>query len=184
VLIYQDEVEIHRHPALTRAWAPRGKQPQVPAPGKNEKQVIYGGVDYKTAQLTYTVAMSKCGAEFIVFLTALLAAYAGRRILMVCDNGRFHHTKAVQKFLEEHRDQIRVYWLPPYSPSLNLIERLWGHLKRTILANVLYRTLDDLVAAFHKGVASLNGNRNAMSFMFRHDELSREFAAKISRKAA
>ena len=184
MLIYQDEVEIHRHPALSRAWAPCGKQPQVPAPGKNDKQVIYGGVDYKTAKLTYTVAMSKCGAEFIVFLMALLAAYAGRKILLVCDNGRFHHTKAVQEFLQEHRDQIRIYWLPPYSPSLNLIERLWGHLKRTVLANVLYRTLDDLVTAFHNGVAAINGNRDAMGFMFRHDELSHKLAAQISRKAA
>ena len=183
MLIYQDEVEIHRHPALTRAWAPCGKQPQVPAPGKNEKQVVYGGVDYKTGRLTYTVAQSKCGAEFIAFLVALLAAYTGQRIRMVCDNGRFHHTQAVQKFLDEHHDQIQVYWLPPYSPSLNLIERLWGHLKRTILANVLYRTLDDLVAAFHKGVESLNGRRDAMGFMFKHDELSRKFAAKLGKAA-
>ena len=182
-MIYQDEVEIHRHPALTRAWAPCGKQPQVPAPGKNEKQVVYGGVDYKTGRLTYTVAQSKCGAEFIAFLVALLAAYTGQRIRMVCDNGRFHHTQAVQKFLDEHHDQIQVYWLPPYSPSLNLIERLWGHLKRTILANVLYRTLDDLVAAFHKGVESLNGRRDAMGFMFKHDELSRKFAAKLGKAA-
>ena len=183
MLIYQDEVEIHRHPALTRAWAPCGKQPQVPAPGKNEKQVVYGGVDYKTGRLTYTVAQSKCGAEFIAFLVALLAAYTGQRIRMVCDNGRFHHTQAVQKFLDDHHDQIQVYWLPPYSPSLNLIERLWGHLKRTILANVLYRTLDDLVAAFHKGVESLNGRRDAMGFMFKHDELSRKFAAKLGKAA-
>jgi transposase len=130
------------------------------------------------------VAQSKCGAEFVVYLATLLAAYAGRRILMVCDNGRFHHTNAVRKFLDEHRDQIRVCWLPPYSPSLNPIERQWGHLKRAILANVLYRTLDDLVAAFHKSVAFLNGNRDAMGFMFRHDELSRKFAKKLSRRAA
>jgi transposase len=184
VLIYQDEVEIHRHPTLSRAWALRGKQPQVPAPGKNEKQVIYGGVDYKTARLTYTVAATKCGAEFIVFLIALLAAYTGRRICLVCDNGRFHHTKAVQEFLEAHRDQIRVYWLPPYCPSLNLIERLWGHLKRTILANVLYSTLADLVSAFHQGVRALNGNRSAMGFMFNHDDVTRKLATKLQRKVA
>lgn len=41
VLIFQDEVEIHRHPALARV----GKQPEVPAPGKAEKKVVYGGVD-------------------------------------------------------------------------------------------------------------------------------------------
>ena len=183
-LVFQDEVEIHRHPALARMWAPVGTQPEVPAPGQNEKKVVYGGVDYATGKITYTIADSKNGMNFLIFLIALVKAYAGRKIRLVCDNGRFHHTQAVRQWLADNSDRIEVFWLPPYSPSLNLIERLWGHLKRTILANVLYRTLDDLVAAFHKGVASLNGNRNAMSFMFRHDELSREFAAKISRKAA
>jgi hypothetical protein len=54
VLIFQDEMESHRYPALTRMWAPVGQQPHVPTPGKNEKQVVYGGIDYKTGQLTYT----------------------------------------------------------------------------------------------------------------------------------
>jgi transposase len=64
-----------------------------------------------------------------------------------------------------------VFWLPPYSPSLNLIERLWGHLKRTILANVLFGDLDDLVAAFRLGVRRLTGHRDRMGFLFDHDDL-------------
>jgi transposase len=169
VLIYQDETEIHRHPTLCRMWAPVGQQPQVPAPGKNEKQVVYGGVDYATGQITYTVAATKSGAHFLAFLMTLVAAYAGRRIRLVCDNGRFHTTKAVAAWLEAHRDEIEVYWLPPYCPSLNRIERLWGHLKRTILANVLFATLEDLVAAFRNGVGLINGHRQKMGFMFRHE---------------
>ena len=51
VLIYQDELEIHRHPALTRMWAPIGQQPEVPSPGKNEKKVVYGGVAYATGKI-------------------------------------------------------------------------------------------------------------------------------------
>jgi transposase len=168
-LIYQDETEIHRHPTLCRIWAPVGQQPQVPAPGKNEKQVVYGGVDYATGKITYTVAATKSGAHFLTFLIALVTAYAGRKIRLVCDNGRFHTTKAVAAWLEEHRDEIEVYWLPPYCPSLNRIERLWGHLKRTILANVLFATLEDLVAAFRKGVGQINGHRQKMGFMFRHE---------------
>lgn len=177
-------MEIHRHPALTRMWARVGKQPEVPAPGKNEKQVVYGGVDYKTGKLTYTLADSKCGAEFLVFLMALLKQYVGKKIVLVCDNGRFHTTQAVQAWLAEHRHQITVFWLPPYSPSLNLIERLWGHLKRTILANVLYDSLDDLVTAFRKGVRTQTGNRDAMGFMFNHDDVTREILDKRTRKAA
>jgi hypothetical protein len=90
-LIYQDEMEIHRHPALTHMWAPVGQQPEVPAPGKNEKQVVYGGVNYKTGKLTYTLAATKCGAAFLLFLMVLIKQYMGKKIILVCDNGRFHH---------------------------------------------------------------------------------------------
>ena len=152
-------------------WGPVGTQPQVPAPGKNEKQVVYGGVDYATSQISYTVAATKSGAHFLVFLIALVAAYGGRKVRLVCDNGRFHYTKAVAAWLAEHRDQLEIYWLPPYCPSLNLIERLWGHLKRTVLANVLFQSLDDLVAAFRRGVAGVNGRRDQMGFMFDHDDV-------------
>src|SRR5262249_37181719 len=68
VLIYQDEVEIHRHPTLARVWAPVGTQPEVPAPGQNEKTVAYGGVDYATGRITYTIAPTKSGANFLAFL--------------------------------------------------------------------------------------------------------------------
>jgi transposase len=183
-LIFQDEVEIHKLPSLARMWAPVGKQPEVPAPGKNEKKVVYGGVDYKTGKLTYTVADSKCGAAFLAFLVTLVAAYAGRKIRLVCDNGRFHTTQAVQAWLAEHHDQIEVYWLPPYSPSLNLIERLWGHLKRTVLANVLYQDLNDLVAAFRKGVSRITGHRDHMGFMFDHDDLTQEIRENGRKRAA
>jgi transposase len=111
-------------------------------------------------------------------------AYAGRKIRLVCDNGRFHTTKAVQAWLAEHADQIEVFWLPPYSPSLNLIERLWGHLKRTILANVLFANLSDLVDAFRLGASRLTGNRERMGFMFDHDDLLRQKPQTSRRRAA
>lgn len=157
-------------------WAPVGTQPEIPAPGKNEKKVVYGGVDFATGRITCTIADTKSGTNFLAFLIALVAVYAGRKIRLVCDNGRFHHTKAVQEWLRAHRDQITIFWLPPYCPSLNLIERLWGHLKRTVLANVLFKNLGDLVAAFRCGVSRINGHRNQMGFMFDHDEVQRKAA--------
>ena len=90
----------------------------------------------------------------------------------------------MQAWLAEHRDQIEVFWLPPYSPSLNLIERLWGHLKRTILANVLFVNLDELVTAFRHGVRRLTGRRDRMGFMFDHDGLVRRKSQKPLRVAA
>ncbi len=170
-------MEIHRHPTLTRMLAPVGQQPQVPAPGVNEKRVAYGGVDYATGRIVHTVAASKSGVHFLAFLVTLVAAYKGRKVRLVCDNGRFHHTNAVATWLAAHRHLIEVYWLPPYCPTLNLIERLWGHLKRTFIANVLFTDLQDLLAAWRRGIRQVNGRRAKMGFMFDHDDVR---AAKVA----
>jgi transposase len=93
----------------------------------------------------------------LAFLVALAAAYAGRRSRLGCDNGRFHTNKAVTAWLKAHRAEIEVYCLPRYYPSLSRIERLWGHLKRTLLANVLIAALEDPMSAFRKRVGQING---------------------------
>ena len=157
-------------------WAPVGRQPEVPSPGKNYKHVVYGGVDYATSKINCTMAATKSGTNFLVFLMMLVRVYAGRKVRLVCDNGRFHHTKAVYQWLAEHRDKVEVFWLPPYCPSLNLIERLWGHLKRTVLANVLFADIQDLIEAFRRGVARVNGHRDKMAFMFDHDDIQKKAA--------
>jgi transposase len=117
------------------------------------------------------VAATKSGVNFLAFLLGLVTRYAGKKIRLVCDNGRFHTTKAVQPWLAANRDKVEIFWLPPYCPSLNLIERLWGHLKRTVLANVLFATINDLVAAFADGVRRVNGRKDKMGFVFNHDDL-------------
>jgi transposase len=170
-LVFQDEVEIHKLPALARVWAPVGSQPEVPTPGKNEKRVVYGGIDYLTGKISYTVAATKSGVNFLAFLVALVAAYVGKKVLLVCDNGRFHTTKAVQAWLEANKEKVEIYWLPPYCPSLNLIERLWGHLKRAVLANVLFGQMDELVAAARRGLDDINEQRDRMGFVFNHDDI-------------
>ncbi|MCH8969643.1 MAG: IS630 family transposase [Planctomycetes bacterium] len=176
-LLFQDETEIHLHPLLTRMWARIGCQPRVPSPGQNQKKTVYGAVDYATGKITTIVTDTKSGLNFIAFLATLLRSYGGRKIRLVCDNARYHHTGAVQDWLDGHRHRIEVYWLPPYCPDLNLIERLWGHLKRTALANVLFAGIHDLVRAFVHGVRAVNGHRDKMGFMFDHDDAVRTRAA-------
>jgi hypothetical protein len=57
--------------------------------------------------------------HFPAFPVALVAAYAWRKIRLVCDNGRLHTTQAVMAWLGAPTEQIAVYWLPPYHPSLS-----------------------------------------------------------------
>ena len=154
-----------------------GHQPCVPSPGQNQKRVVYGAVDYATGRITTTITPTKSGLQFIAFLATLLRVHAGRKIRLVCDNARYHQTGAVRDWLDGHRPWIEVYWLPPYCPDLNLIERLWGHLKRTVLANTLFTQVHDLVDAFRNGVRSINAQKHKMGFIFDHDKNTPKKAA-------
>lgn len=157
VVISQDESEFHLHPYLALIWSVIGSpQPQVQTPGKNQKRVLYGGLDLRTGKLTTSWADTKSGTHFIEFLEVLLSAYTDRDILLITDNGTFHHTKAVADFLETHQDKLQVKWLPPYCPDLNDIERTWRKLKRSHASNFLFNSLDDLVENVEHGIGELN----------------------------
>ena len=157
VVISQDEAEFHLYPYLALIWGLIGSpQPQVRTPGKNQKHVLYGGLNLRTGKLTGTWAPTKSGTHFISFLEALLADYPDQNVLLITDNGSFHHTKKVDAFLDEHRAKLEVKWLPPYCPDLNDIERTWRKLKASHASNFLFNSLDNLVANVQKGVDELN----------------------------
>jgi hypothetical protein len=63
---------------------------------------------------------------------------------MVLDNAKIHHSKILQPFLQEHEEQLTLVFLPPYSPNLNLVERIWGWLKESVIANRFHPTRKEL----------------------------------------
>ncbi|NUO10491.1 MAG: transposase [Candidatus Brocadia sp.] len=45
--------------------------------------------------------------------------------MCVLDNAKYHHAHIIYQFLEIHCDNLWLEFLPPYSPKLNPIERVW-----------------------------------------------------------
>ena len=68
----------------------------------------------------------------------LLAAHPDGPVYVVCDNARYYKNKALNAWLVNQR-LVQVF-LPPYSPNLNLIERLWKFLRQKIINTAFYRT--------------------------------------------
>ncbi len=50
-------------------------------------------------------------------------------------------------------------------------------MKRTVIANVLFSTIHDLVTAFQRGVRAVNAKLNKMGFLFDHDDVTGKMAA-------
>ncbi len=72
------------------------------------------------------------GGEFIDFLTQLIK-YKLYKIFLVVDGHWAHKTKLVNAWLEEHKDRIELFFLPPYSPELNPKEYVNQDLKTNVI---------------------------------------------------
>ena len=66
-------------------------------------------------------------------------------IYTICDNARYYRSRKVREYLE--KSKIKLIFLPPYSPNLNLIERLWKYFRKRVLYNRYYETFDEFKKA-------------------------------------
>lgn len=64
------------------------------------------------------------------------------KIYLILDNARYHHSKLVKAWLKKHR-RFKLIFLPPYSPNLNLIERLWRFFHQKVTWNHYFATLEE-----------------------------------------
>ena len=79
--------------------------------------------------------------KFIDYLKNVLAPTLAPDDIVVMDNMRTHHSKAVKKVIDELH--INVIYLPPYSPDFNPIENMWSKIK-AILRKLKVRVLSEL----------------------------------------
>ena len=77
--------------------------------------------------------------KLIEFLGALTKD-TGRKMFLILDNLRVHHSKPVKAWVEERKDKIELFCLPSYSPELNPEERLNADLKHAIGSKAPART--------------------------------------------
>lgn len=133
---------------------------QVQKPGY-QNFYLYGAVEPSTGErfLVERDALNSDG--FQDFLDAFSSAYSQSLNVLILDNGRFH--KANKLTIPEN---VRLIFLPPYSPELNPIERFWEDLKDH-LAFDLHQTLSELKERVNQklhsytdeAVASLTGHQ-------------------------
>ena len=100
MLLFADESEALTHPYLARAWAKRGADLRVPAPGQAKKVAMMGALDHLGRRLVVHTSKTKRSADFIALLQRLDGLYGPRPglpitpVVMVLDNGPIHVSKA------------------------------------------------------------------------------------------
>jgi transposase len=166
VLLFGDESEALTHPYLAHAWAKRGADLRVPAPGQAAKVAMLGVLDWARRDLVVRTSRTKRSSDFIALLAELDRRWGPspgevmRPVVLVLDNGPIHTSKAARAALAGRAHWLTVEWLPKYAPELNDIEPTWRDLKRHYLAHQTFTGPDDLDRAIHDAVTKLNAERN------------------------
>lgn len=118
----------------------RGHQQRVRSPGVNRKQTVFGAFCYGRGLFVHHGQPRKTawGVQMLLQKLVRRAPRTHRRMVGVMDRGSPHHAASLTRYLEDVKEHLEVFWLPHYSPDLNLIERFWKHLKASRMANVLF----------------------------------------------
>ena len=166
VLLFGDESEALTHPYLAHAWAKRGADLRVPAPGQAAKAAMLGVLDWARRDLVVRTSRTKRSSDVIALLEELDRRWGprpgevARPVVLVLDDGPIHTSKATRAALAKRAHWLTIEWLPKYAPELNDIEPTWRDLKRHHLAHQTFTGPDDLDRAIHDAAARLNAERS------------------------
>ncbi len=132
-MAYVDEAGFSQTHPNRSAWTPVGEQHRIPAARGQRMNVVaalLGSGKVFSAKLWCTFT-----AELFVGFVGLLGKQADKPLTIILDNASIHKAKAIAPYLKHLRSQgVTLYFLPPYSPELNRIEKLWHLMKHTWMA--------------------------------------------------
>jgi transposase len=149
VAFYADELDVHLNPKIGRDWMLPGQQKVVLTPGKNQKRYLAGARHTRTGRMHWVAAPHKRSGLFIELLRMLSRAYSNARLIhVIVDNASIHLSRQTQLALVG-LPRIRLHFLPPCSPELNPIERVWLDLHAEVTRNHRCTTIDHLMAEVH-----------------------------------
>ncbi len=123
----QDESRFGLLPLRRRRITARGIKPIGKIQHKFESFYLYGAVEPTTGESFFLELPWLNTENFQVFLNEFSSTYRESLNVIVLDNGRYHKARALRA-----PDNVVFVFLPPYSPELNPIERLWQDIKDDI----------------------------------------------------
>lgn len=154
-----DEVHFQQYGSRCRMWVPPEQSDPVLRHHPTRRSVGYfGAVRLRDGKFVFQRETARFNAvTFHAFHGYLsrVSSHSGRRVVVIADNASYHHS-----IHSQHRGRFRLDFLPPYSPDLNSIERVWKLTRRLCLHNRYFPLLDDVITAVETQFAQwMRGNQ-------------------------
>jgi transposase len=142
-IFWGDETGVQNEANRVRGYGPKGMTPILRVTAKRAHISMISAItnEGKVRFMVYREAMTQ--EKLITFMSRLIRD-TGRKVYLILDNLKVHHGKKVAEWLETHKEEIAVFYLPSYSPELNPDEYLNGDLKTRVHSGTHAGTESDL----------------------------------------
>jgi transposase len=163
-----DETGLRSDDVRGRSYAPQGQTPVVRVNNKRHGLSVISTVTNK-GQMRWKIFDGALNSDILIDFMKRLIRDAGRKVYLILDNLRVHHSKPVKAWLAQHKHEIEVFYLPSYSPELNPDEMANADLKQAVTKLAPARTKLQLVKATSKHLRSVQRQPARIKRYFEHE---------------
>jgi len=162
-----DETGLRSDDVRGRSYAPQGQTPVIRVNNKRHGLSVISTVTNK-GTMRWKAFDGALNSDILIDFLRRLIKDAGRKVYLILDNLRVHHSKPVKAWLAEHEHEIEVFYLPSYSPELNPNEMANADLKQAVTKLAPARTKLQLVKATRQHLLSVQRQPQRVKSYFEH----------------
>ena len=165
-----DETGVRSDCQHGRSYAPAGKTPVQRVPGSRFSTNMISTVTNQ-GKVRFMIYRETLTAPVLIRFLARLVRDAGRKVFLILDNLRVHHSKKVRAWLDKHTDLIELFFLPAYSPELNPDEYLNCDLKAQVHGGKPAKNRDELETRVRGAMMKLQNRPERVKSYFKHSKI-------------
>lgn len=158
-LFFEDEARFGRINTLSRCWVPGTQRAEIEQQLVREYTYAYTAVCPTTGETYSIISPLNNTTAMNAFLQAFAHHYKDNRIILTLDGAGWHRSKEL--LLPEN---IRLLFLPPYSPELNPVEHIWDYIReQKQFNNYAFNSLDQVEKHLEKILSGLHHEKEILS---------------------
>lgn len=162
-----DETGLRSDDVRGRGYAPRGQTPVVRVNHKREGLSLISAVTNQ-GKVRWKVFEGAMHADLLIDFFKRLVKDSSRKVFLILDNLKVHHSRKVKSWLADRTDRIEIFYLPAYSPELNPDECLNADLKDAVTRRAPARSKQRLKDAAISHLRKLQKSPNRVRSYFEH----------------
>ena len=167
-IFFGDETNIQNTDNYMRGYAPKGQTPVVKTEAKKFKVNMLSAIS-KRGKLRFVLYKDNMTSEKLIDFMRRLIQCSNKKVFLILDNLRVHHSKKVTEWLEKHKDKIELFYLPPYAPEYNPDELVNSDVKRSVGSKKSPESIDELEHNVRSHLKKMQLDPSKVASFFRAD---------------